>query len=111
MAINLFEWIQGQKAQTDYTNWLNDPVTRIMLDGSRSDNYTRPLQTPTGDLALQTLGLNAGRDITVNRQSSLLDEVLPSDIEFDVSRMNNLIADGYSTDEAQGMLKAEEEED
>jgi len=111
MSINLFEWIQHKKAQDDYTQWLNDPVTKIMLEGSRSENYTKPLQTPSGDLALQTVGLNAGRDITINRIGNLLNEVLPEEVDFDVARMNSIKADGYSTDEAIRMLKREDQEE
>ncbi len=111
MSVNLFEWIQNTKAQTDYTEWLAHPVTQLILEGSRSANYTKPLQTPNGDLALQTVGLNAGRDITINRMSSLLDEVLPEETSFDAARINSLVADGYSAQEAEKMLAKEDAEE
>jgi hypothetical protein len=108
MAINLFKWIQTKKAQDEYQDWLNNPVTKIILEGSRSHNYTRPLDDPTGPAALQAIGLNAGRDMTVKRQEGLLDEVIEDDKPINEGRMNNLMADGFSSEEAQSMLQEAE---
>ena len=103
--MNLYEWIQHEKNQEAYSKWLKDPVTIAMFDGLSSASFAAPLQNPTGEEALQRLGINAGRDLTTQRMKTLLDEVSYEESNIDVVRMNSLVADGYTMDQATKMLE------
>ena len=46
--------------------------------------------------------------MTVKRQEGLLDEVIEDDKPINEGRMNNLMADGFSSEEAQSMLQEAE---
>jgi hypothetical protein len=102
--MNLFDWIQFPKNQKEYIRWLDDPMTKIMIDGLRESFTSHIMSDPTPERALQQMGLQAGRDILIRRMKNLLDDVVPEGADLDAGKLKSLIDDGYSILEARHAL-------
>lgn len=72
--MNLSEWIQHQKNQQAYKEWLDHHVTKAILEGvAATQARVQLLEDPTGERAIQRVGYLAGKDAVLHAMTSLLD--------------------------------------
>lgn len=108
----LFDWIQEPKNYEAYVEWREHPVTRELIEGLKVINTAIALPNPTGDIALQSYGIKAGRDslITVMESLDSYIEATGSD-ELEETQKKYLVdIEGYSEEDAVKMLETNGEQ-
>lgn len=105
--MNLRQWIQHKKNQTEWRKWLNDPVTVSMIAGLKNSVHVTTLDVPSGEGALQALGFVAGKHAAVfvlENLDSYIDEPMVDDSEK--QQVDYLVrVEGYSALDAKNMVK------
>lgn len=105
--MDLIQWISHPNNQKEYREWLENPVTKAMLEGLAGGAMPRLDQVMTGDEALKQFGFIAGKEFVLDLMRNLLEfaELNLSEEERERQKLALLQADGYTAKDARRMLK------